>query len=218
MNAFSRLKLKVCGMRDPENISEVAAVKPDYMGFIFYEESPRNVGCSFTLPSSFPSTIRKVGVFVRDGVDMIANMAEKLSLDYIQLHGAEDNIALCEVLASKNLRIIKAFSVDENFDFAITKPYKDVVDFFLFDTKGKLRGGNGTTFDWRALEQYDQEVPFLLSGGLNPENVANLSLLKGMNIHALDINSGVERWPGNKDIEKIKSIQTTISNLKETLL
>jgi len=214
MSAFPGLKLKVCGMRDPENIRAVAALKPDYMGFIFYGESPRNAGYSFALPLNFPSTIKKVGVFVRDGIETIVHQSERLSLDYIQLHGADDSVHFCEALASKNLRVIKAFSVDENFDFAVTAPYKDIVDFFLFDTKGKLRGGNGTTFDWRVLEQYDQEVPFLLSGGLNPENVVNLSSLRGMNIHALDINSGVERRPGDKDIEKIQSIQTTISNLK----
>ncbi len=214
MSAFPGLKLKVCGMRDPENIRAVAALKPDYMGFIFYEESPRNAGYSFALPLNFPSTVKKVGVFVRDGVEAIVHQAERLSLDYVQLHGAHDSVHFCEALASQNLRIIKAFSVDENFDFAVTRPYKDIADFFLFDTKGKLRGGNGTAFDWRVLERYDQEVPFLLSGGLNPENVVGLSSLRGMNIHALDINSGVERWPGNKDIEKIQSIQTTISNLK----
>lgn len=208
------LKLKVCGMRDHGNILEVAALKPDYMGFIFYPESPRDVSYSFVLPTEFPSTIKKVGVFVRDGVEVIVRQVQKLSLDYVQLHGPDDSVRFCEELAALNMRVIKVFSVDENFDFEATKPYKDVVDFFLFDTKGKLRGGNGATFDWQILEQYDQEVPFFLSGGLNPDNVANLAALKGMNIHALDINSGVERWRGNKDIEKIKSIQTTISNLK----
>ena len=214
MSAVADLKLKVCGMRDPENILAVAALKPDYMGFIFYPDSPRDVSYTFAVPSNFPSSIKKVGVFVQDGVDTIMRQSEKLALDYIQLHGANDSVQFCQELASLNVKIIKVFSVDDAFDFEVTKPYKDVVDFFLFDTKGKLRGGNGTTFDWRVLERYDQEVPFLLSGGLNPENVTNLSLLKGMNIHALDINSGVERWPGNKDIEKIKSIQTIISNLK----
>lgn len=214
MSAFPDLKLKVCGMRDHENILEVAALKPDYMGFIFYPHSPRDVSHSFTLPPAFPPTIKKVGVFVHDSTEVIMRQAERLSLDYIQLHGENDSVQFCEELASLNVRIIKAFSVDENFDFALTTPYKDVVDFFLFDTKGKLRGGNGTTFDWRVLERYNQEVPFLLSGGLNPENIEDLSMLKGMNIHALDVNSGVERWRGNKDIEKIRAIQTKISNLK----
>jgi len=210
MSALSKIKLKVCGMRDPENIMDVAALKPDYMGFIFHSKSPRNVGYSFTLPDKFPSGIKRVGVFVNNGLDAILQQTECHALDYIQLHG-DDSVRFCEEVRDHDLKIIKAFAVDDAFDFESTKPYKGIVDYFLFDTKGELRGGNGAAFNWRALERYDQEVPFFLSGGLNPENLTDLATLKGMNIHALDINSGVEISPGLKNVEKIRAVQKIIS-------
>lgn len=208
------IKLKVCGMRDPANILAVGAVKPDYMGFIFYPNSPRDVSYSFRLPENFPAGIKKVGVFVNDGVDTIAAQVKKLSLDYVQLHSTDDSLRFCEEVYFSGIRVIKAFSVDDNFDFELTKPFKKIANYFLFDTKGKRPGGNGKTFDWRILERYDQEVPFFLSGGLNPENLSDLTMLKGMNIHALDINSGVEISPAMKDVQKIKQVQEILSTLK----
>jgi len=109
-------------------------------------------------------------------------------------------------LGQLGLGIIKVFSVGDDFDFSITKPYKNVVDYFLFDTKGKHYGGNASTFNWDLLKQYDQEIPFFLSGGLTPENIEQVSKLEGMNVHALDVNSGVELSPGVKDVLKIKQL------------
>jgi phosphoribosylanthranilate isomerase len=213
MKAPAEIKLKVCGMLQPENIMSVAALKPDYMGFIFFNKSPRNVGDSLFLPSNFPTTIKRVGVFVNDGLEIILQQTQRHSLDYIQLHGVDDSVRFCEELYDHGLKVIKAFSIDDHFDFESTTPYQRFADYFLFDTKGKLQGGNGIKFNWRALEKYNQHVPFFLSGGLNQENIKTLDSLKGMNIHALDINSGVEVYPGFKDIDRIRAIQEILTSI-----
>jgi len=203
---MNKIKLKICGMRDWINIREVIALRPDYMGFIFYANSPRFVGEDFQLPESFPADIKKAGVFVNASVEEMLLQAERLKLDYLQLHGNE-SVRQCEELKEKGVAVIKVFSVDDDFDFTSTKPYAHSVDFFLFDTKGKYYGGNARTFDWNVLQRYDQQVPFFLSGGISPYNVSGIKELKGMNLHAIDINSGVEVTPGMKDIEKIKDIK-----------
>jgi phosphoribosylanthranilate isomerase len=116
----------------------------------------------------------------------------------------------CRELKQKGIGVIKVFSIDDQMDFERTRVYSDVVDFFLFDTKGKYRGGNAETFNWSILERYHQELPFILSGGLSPENVDKVTALKDMNLHALDVNSGVEITAGLKDPEKIKQIKDTL--------
>lgn len=208
---MSKIKLKICGMRDPQNILEVAALSPEYMGFIFFDKSPRNVGMDLVLPENFSSGITKVGVFVNALTDFILQQVHRLELDVVQLHGKE---SVDQLLALKDagVKIIKVFSVDDDFDFNNTRPYKAVADFFLFDTKGKYYGGNAKVFDWRVLEAYDQEVPFFLSGGVGPDNIKDVAAIRNMNIHALDVNSGVEKEPAIKDIEKIKELQRNIKS------
>ena len=192
------IKLKICGMRETENILQVASLSPDYMGFIFYSKSPRFVGENFVIPDQFPAIIKRVGVFVNERVEDMLAKRDKHRLDMLQLHG-DESPDVCEVVRRSGTKVIKVFSVDDKFDFESTIPYKNVVDYFLFDTKGKYYGGNATPFDWRVLERYDQNIPFFLSGGLNPENISGIHDLKGMNVHAVDVNSGVERSPGIKD-------------------
>jgi phosphoribosylanthranilate isomerase len=206
------VKLKVCGMRDAENLLGVAALQPDYMGFIFYQKSPRFVGENFQVPKSFPTTIKKVGVFVNETPEEMLAVARTLQLDYLQLHGNE-SVEVCVAIKQAGIGVIKVFSVDDDFDFATTKPYQSVVDFFLFDTKGKYYGGNAQAFDWSVLQRYDQQVPFFLSGGITPDNVTNIAALKNMNLHALDVNSGVEVQPALKSIEKINTLITQVSKL-----
>jgi phosphoribosylanthranilate isomerase len=201
-----KINLKICGMRDAENIMQVAALAPDYMGFIFYPKSPRYVGKGFQIPATFPTNIIRVGVFVNESSDEMASQVEQHKLDFLQLHG-EETVKQCEELKSLNIKIIKVLSIDERTNFDHTKFYSAAVDFFLFDTKGKYYGGNAETFRWRLLEKYDQRIPFFLSGGLTPENAADVRTLNGMNIHALDVNSGVEQAPAYKDVNKIKQIQ-----------
>jgi phosphoribosylanthranilate isomerase len=117
----------------------------------------------------------------------------------------------CKELNEAGVRIIKVFSVGPEFDFESTKPYHSTAKFFLFDTAGEGYGGTGKTFDWRLLRKYDQEIPFFLSGGLNPQNVSSLEELKGMNLHALDLNSGVESEPGVKEVNQIEEVLAKVT-------
>jgi phosphoribosylanthranilate isomerase len=196
------IKLKICGMRDAANIIAVEELRPDYMGFIFYDKSPRYVGEDFRIPKMENA----VGVFVNESTENIL----KKGVNIVQLHG-DESPEQCAGLKSKNITIIKVFSIDDDFDFDNIKPYSDVVDYFLFDTKGKFFGGNAYPFDWNKLNEYDQSKPFFLSGGLNAQNLMNLDLLNGMNLYAIDLNSGVEDSPGIKSIEKIKNVMSCIT-------
>jgi phosphoribosylanthranilate isomerase len=164
------IAIKICGMRDAENIAAVASLLPQYLGFIFYSKSPRFVGESFDIPSNLPSSIKSVGVFVNESNAVMITKSKALNLDLIQLHGNESP-AQCDELKATGLGVIKVFSIDDNFNFDLTAPYREAVDYFLFDTKGKFYGGNAKTFNWNILAKYNQEVPFFLSGGLSPDNV-----------------------------------------------
>ena len=211
MHSSNRMKLKICGMRDAENIRNVAALHPDYMGFIFYPNSKRAVSEKFVIPNDFPGDIKRVGVFVNEKTLVMLNLARKYSLDFLQLHG-EETVEQCEELRKNGARIIKAFSIQDDFDFDSVVRYKKSADYFLFDTKGPGYGGTGSAFDWTILERYDQEIPFFLSGGLSSHNVLEVVKLKGMNIHGLDVNSGVEVEPGMKDIGLIKTLHNKMLN------
>ena len=199
------IKMKVCGMRDANNMLEVSRLHPDYMGFIFYPASPRYVGEDFQIPEQFPTTTKRVGVFVNESTEAIVARMQQFKLDIVQLHG-DESVDQCRALKS-HTQVIKVFPIDDDMDFAITRPYRTVVDFFLFDTKGKFFGGNARTFDWAVLSKYDQETPFFLSGGLNENNIKGLRELSGLNLHAIDLNSGVEIAPALKDINKVSVIK-----------
>lgn len=209
---MKELAVKVCGMREPENIQAVAQLPVDFLGFIFYEQSPRFVGDHFVLPANLPDAVRKVGVFVNERTEIILSRVQQYDLDFVQLHGNE-SAAQCEELFRLHVPVIKAFSVDDKFDFSTTVPYEPFVNYFLFDAKGKNYGGNGVTFDWNVLRKYQQRVPFFLSGGLNKSNVAEISQLKDLNLFAIDLNSGVEVEPGKKSIEKIAAVISKISSI-----
>ena len=203
MEGTHSIALKICGNRD--NITEVASLNPDYMGFIFYEPSPRCVGVGFNMPTELPKSVKKVGVFVNEEVEVIKRIATDLKLDFVQLHGSEP-VEDCQTLKRFGVGVIKVFSIDTTFDFKTTIPYEHVVDYFLFDTKGKFYGGNAIPFDWNLLVNFHQRVPFFLGGGLTQENISGIRNLSTMNLHAIDVNSGVEDSPGLKSIVKIESI------------
>jgi phosphoribosylanthranilate isomerase len=196
------IALKVCGNRD--NIAEVASLNPDYMGFIFYEPSPRHVGVDFKMPV-LPKSIKKVGVFVNEEVEVIKKLVAKFKLDFVQLHGSEP-VADCQTLKRFGVGVIKVFSIHTTFDFDTTAPYEGVVDYFLFDTKGKFYGGNAIPFDWNLLVNFHQRVPFFLGGGLTQENISGIRNLSTMNLHAIDVNSGVEDSAGKKNIGRIEAV------------
>lgn len=203
------MDLKVCGMRDVDNIREVGALAPDYMGFIFYRNSPRYVGEGFTIPDTLPPGIRRVGVFVNESTQEIMETTKNHRLDFVQLHGQEP-ADQCRKLKDEGVGVIKVFSVDDDTRFKETEEYREAVDYFLFDTKGKYFGGNARRFDWRVISRYDQQVPFFLSGGISPENIAEALALGEYNLAAVDVNSGVEFNPALKDVEKIRTVQKVL--------
>lgn len=198
-------------MRDAENIRLVTALKPDYIGSIFYEKSPRFYG-DREVVSAVPA--RKVGVFVNASEAYIKEMVSKHNITMLQLHG-DESPEFCNNLRKQGFDVIKVFRVDSQFNFQQTHEFDSVANYFLFDTKGEKYGGNARAFDWRVLENYNQRVPFFLSGGLDAHNISGMESLSQMNIHALDLNSGVEVSPGVKDVDKIKEVITNLSKINQ---
>jgi len=206
------MKLKICGMKYPDNILEVGSLLPDYMGFIFWDKSARYF--DGTLPT-LPQSIKKTGVFVNANVKEIIEKVTKYNLQAVQLHGHE-SIAFCQELKNtlaKSIEIIKVFSLDSEFDFNQLEPYETVCDYFLFDTKGKLPGGNGTTFDWKVLEQYPSQKPFFLSGGIGLEEIDLVKqiLKTDLPIYAIDVNSKFEIEAGSKNKEELDRFKQKIN-------
>jgi len=200
-----KIKLKVCGMRDPDNILQVAELHPDYMGFIFYEKSKRFVGSDFKIPVQLDKSIKRVGVFVNESTGKILELAEVHNLDFIQLHGNE-SINQCVELKKIGLGVIKVFSINEHFIVTEVTPYRNGVDYFLFDTQSDNYGGSGKAFDWNLLKGYDLDIPFVLSGGLSASNIQSAKDIESVNLHAFDLNSGVEISAGVKGVEKLKEL------------
>ena len=201
------MKWKVCGMREAKNISEVAALQPDYMGFILWDGSKRHC----PNPQQVPEGITKVGVFVDATVAEIEDAIEDYKLGAVQLHGNESP-GLCRELQRK-VQVIKAFGVGEGFDFDTLLDYLPYCDFFLFDTKGPMPGGNGTTFDWSILENYVFDLPFFISGGIGLAEIDNINELRrtDLPVYAIDINSKFEIAPARKDAEQLKKFKEKLA-------
>ena len=200
------MKVKVCGLKEKNNVSALQKLALDYMGFIFYEKSPRNISdttCEFVgFDHILAQGIKKVGVFVDAPITFVLEKIAAFDLDYVQLHGKE-NVFYCQSLKKKGVKIIKAFSIHDTFSFTQTGIYEYDCDFFLFDTKGKNPGGNGTQFDWSILDHYKGNTPFFLSGGISPESIEAIRSLNHPKLYAIDVNSKFEIEPGLKDIEKV---------------
>ncbi|MFP4093889.1 MAG: phosphoribosylanthranilate isomerase [Cyclobacteriaceae bacterium] len=191
------------------NMLKVAQLKPDYLGFIFYEKSRRYMPDTLKPEdlAKLPRRMKKVGVFVNASSEEMIKQAKTYRLNLLQLHG-DESPEQCRELKQAGQQIIKVFSIgQDNFDFSQLNSYKPHVQYFLFDTKGKERGGNGETFDWSQLRRYDQEVPFFLSGGISLDNVALLKEMSFFNIHALDVNSRFELEPGIKDLDLLQKLK-----------
>ncbi len=210
------MRIKVCGMREPENLRQLLELQPDYVGFIFHEASPRFVGETLDpeVLKEIPRSVKKVGVFVNASIDQIGKTVRRYGLDYAQLHG-EESPDFCRNLQFKGVNIIKAFPIDDAFNFTKLNNFKPHCDFFLFDAKGVQRGGNGEVFDWTLLNRYDNEKPFFLAGGISLDNVEELTALAGLRLHAIDINSKFETAPGLKDIEKIRLLVEKVKPVEE---
>lgn len=200
--------IKVCGMREPENIRAVEKTGADWMGFICYEGSPRFVADT---PACLPERCRRIGVFVNAGFKQITARAEALGLDYLQLHGTESP-ELCLELRCHGFHLIKAFAPHTPEDFERTVPYLPLCDYLLFDTPSAGYGGSGKAFDWSLLRFYHGDVPFLLSGGIGPESLEALRHFHHPQWAGIDLNSGFETAPAVKDAEKLKTFIETIRN------
>ena len=196
--------VKVCGMRDAANIRQLEALGIDWMGMIFWPKSKRYVS---TPPVYLPQHVRKVGVFVDASLDAIRQHVEDYQLDIVQLHGQESPEML-KVL--KPLTLIKALNIATPEDLQKTEPYEGLADYFLFDTKGKSVGGNGKKFDWSVLASYQGETPFLLSGGIGPEDAQDVKTFHHPKCIGIDLNSRFETEPGLKDITKLKQFLEAI--------
>jgi phosphoribosylanthranilate isomerase len=201
------MKIKVCGMRYPENIKGLVKLSIDFMGLIFYEKSPRFVeGIDLSGLSALP---KRVGVFVDAEMDYITEVANKYGLSLIQLHGNESP-DFCKRLPG--LKIIKAFSIPEYSDFEQTKPYEGIADYFLFDTKTPQHGGSGQKFDWNILNEYKGDTPFFLSGGISLEDAERIKQIQQPKLYGIDLNSRFETKPGLKDIELLKQFINTLKD------
>tara|TARA_R110002074_G_scaffold138092_2_gene283256 strand:+ start:3586 stop:4221 length:636 start_codon:yes stop_codon:yes gene_type:complete len=205
------MKLKICGMKEVENIKSIADLKPDYMGFIFYEQSKRNF--EGIIPK-LPKSIKKTGVFVNEYIEIVISLVEEYQLDAVQLHG-DETVAYIQELKSHlkpSIEIFKVFGIKDDFDFNSLKPFENEVDYFLFDTKGKERGGNGIKFDWSVLKEYPYSKPFFLSGGIGPNDIQEIKKIKttGLPIYSVDINSQFESKPGLKEVNKVKEFKDIV--------
>jgi phosphoribosylanthranilate isomerase len=201
--------VKVCGMRDANNIKALLKLPIDYMGFIFYEKSPRYVGDILATPINI-GTIKKTGVFVKADIDFIVEKTKTYQLNALQIHWdapPQYILALKSNLQHNglhNIAIWKAFSVDDSFDFDITKAYEGIADIFLFDTKSPQGGGAGVKFDWSILHNYKGTTPFLLAGGISEHDAEAIRNLQIPTLLGVDLNSRFEIEPALKDIPKLR--------------
>jgi len=194
------MKIKICGLNQKENIIQILSLKPDMAGFIFYPLSPRYFQLDNLDGIDFSST-KKAGVFVNENPEKVTETGRKFRLDYLQLHGSE-NPEYCRKLKAGGFKLIKAFSVDQDFKFESTLPFAEYCDYFLFDTKGSAYGGTGKKFNWNFLRNYHEQIPFVLSGGVSSEDSGSISELKQKCnfLGCVDINSLFELSPGIKDV------------------
>lgn len=219
-NLKSPIKLKVCGLTKLDQIVELMQMNIDFLGFIFYEKSPRYVLNALTLNEIKSIQHRgKVGVFVNENIPTILEISEKAGLNYIQLHGDENEDFIIELRQNlkEEVKIIKVFRIpiviprneeSQRFFTSLLAVQNDI-DYVLFDTDSKSFGGTGKTFDWQILNELEINIPYFLSGGISEENIENLKQLEQQPF-ALDINSKVEIEPGNKNINKIKIVKNLL--------
>lgn len=204
--------VKICGLRHAQNLLEISQLPgPDWVGFIFYGRSPRCAEPMLDAGFAQKFPLRKAGVFVNESPDVMVEKATQFGLDALQLHGSESPEICLEMRRRlPGLEIWKAFSVGENFDFQQVAVFGDCCDKFLFDAKGPAPGGNGTTFDWRLLENYRSETPFWLSGGIGPEHAEILKNYQHPHLAGLDLNSRFELEPGLKNVAALRDFLTKL--------
>lgn len=218
------LIIKVCGMRDTDNINDVSALDINWMGFIFYPKSLRYVRQISSNAGIIPDysslkekataddagRIRRVGVFVDDMPQNIVTRVFNYHLDIVQLHGSESPVMIDNLRRTldpdirKGIKIMKAISVKSDDDILKCKDYEGHVDYFLFDTKTPLKGGSGEQFDWSVLQSYDGATPFLLSGGIGPDDARRVRAFSHPRCIGIDVNSKFEKEPAFKDVDMLR--------------
>ena len=201
--------IKVCGMREAKNIREIEASGVDWMGFIFWPKSSRYVS---EVPSYLPTKCKRVGVFVDASIGDVMSQTEAFGLDLIQLHGQESPSYITQLRPHlpAQIQIIKALNIATTSDLEAAKRYEGVVDYLLFDTKGKCVGGNGEKFDWSVLDDYAGSTPFLLSGGIGPDDAERVKAFHHPKCIGIDLNSKFELSPALKDATKLQSFLSSL--------
>lgn len=209
--------IKVCGMKNAANIVAVSSLDIDWMGFIFYDRSPRsianNVVFSVNSALNIHPEIKRVGVFVNENEEDILGKCLDFNLNIVQLHGFESP-EFCKSLLNKGLEVVKAFQIEDEADLQACKDYEGCASYFLFDTKCKTFGGSGEKFDWNILSLYEGETPFILSGGIDIESLTELQDFHNSKWIGVDLNSKFETEPGFKDIGKLSDF---ITHFRETI-
>jgi phosphoribosylanthranilate isomerase len=201
----------VCGITRREDLQAMNrfATPVDFVGFVLYPQSKRYAGNALKelADTTICANTARVGVFVNEKPERVLKVSNEHQLDYVQLHGSEPP-DYCKTV-QQSVKVIKAFNVDETFDFKQLNAYKSCCDYFLFDAKGKLPGGNSISYDWSILHRYEMDKPVFLSGGINPNHAEQLSSFRHPAFYAIDINSGFEISPGVKDTSRIESFLKT---------
>ena len=201
--------VKVCGMRDADNIRQVEQLGVDWMGFIFYPKSSRNVE---TLPSYLPSKAKRVGVFVNEDPEVVSSRVREFGLNIVQLHGTEDARYIGRIRAlCPGITVVKALSIASAKDLEQARPYFGMADYLLFDTKAQLAGGNGVQFDWNVLNSYNGTLPFIMSGGIGPDDAERINAFNHPMMAGIDLNSRFEKAPALKDADSLKSFLSQLS-------
>ena len=205
------LAIKICGMKFPENLLAVVALRPDFMGFIFYPKSPRYAEpLDIETINSIPKSIKKIGVFVNESLENILTVVYKYNLDGVQLHGSE-NVEICRKLKDTGLLVLKAFPIADAYNFNVTKTYEGACDYFLFDTKTEAYGGSGVKFDWQILNKYKGQTPFLLSGGIAADDSEAILKIEHPKFAGIDLNSKFEISPGFKNVKLLNKFLQALS-------
>ena len=213
------VEVKICGLDRPETVDGAVNAGAEMLGFVFYPPSPRNLTASAAsrLTNRVPASVKRVGLFVDPTDEMITTVLNKNVLDLIQLHGNEPPERVAEIKDITSLKVIKVLKVTDIRDLKYVSVYQRVAEWLMFDAlapkdmKGALPGGNALSFDWNILARANIPTPWILAGGLNLENVKEAMSTSGAKV--VDVSSGVEKLPGVKCVEKIKSF---IRAVKET--
>lgn len=209
-----KMKVKVCGMRDPENIRAVAALQPDFLGFIFYPKSLRLLESAKGFPFDLPASICTTGVFVDEKPERILELVQLFQLKAVQLHGQESP-EMCDRLRHSGLTVLKALPVAGEDDLLRARDFDGSVDYLVLDTKTIHHGGSGQKFDWQLIDKYKSTLPFLLGGGISSEDVTAIQLIHHPRLAGVDINSRFEDSPGNKNINLVREFINQLNSIRK---